>query len=167
MMQAEARRRRNDAYFEDVPRSKLERQMAQVSMVSPSRRTSLPTILRCQGAERGAKEAEGGGTQKGHFHTFSETGDRRYLLVFIRNGPAVACQALCEVFPRKLTVRRGRPGVRRGTQAAERLLLPRGRERAVDRATGRTETRKGGFNFEKCFRLAETPFNPSVLNPLM
>ncbi|KAG5830643.1 ankyrin repeat and sterile alpha motif domain-containing protein 1B-like isoform X1 [Anguilla anguilla] len=32
MMQAEARRRRNDAYFEDVPRSKLERQMAQVSM---------------------------------------------------------------------------------------------------------------------------------------
>ncbi|KAJ8249687.1 hypothetical protein COCON_G00229030 [Conger conger] len=32
MMQAEARRRRNDAYFEDTPRSKLERQMAQVSM---------------------------------------------------------------------------------------------------------------------------------------
>ncbi|KAI1882116.1 hypothetical protein AGOR_G00247370, partial [Albula goreensis] len=32
MMQADARRRRNDAYFDDVPRSKLERQMAQVSM---------------------------------------------------------------------------------------------------------------------------------------
>ncbi|TRY57852.1 hypothetical protein DNTS_017651 [Danionella cerebrum] len=32
MMQADARRRRNDSYFEDVPRSKLERQMAQVSM---------------------------------------------------------------------------------------------------------------------------------------
>uniref|UniRef100_A0A671L0X1 Ankyrin repeat and sterile alpha motif domain containing 1B n=1 Tax=Sinocyclocheilus anshuiensis TaxID=1608454 RepID=A0A671L0X1_9TELE len=31
-MQADARRRRNDNYFEDVPRSKLERQMAQVSM---------------------------------------------------------------------------------------------------------------------------------------
>lgn len=34
IMQADARRRRNDNYFEDVPRSKLERQMAQVSMVS-------------------------------------------------------------------------------------------------------------------------------------
>lgn len=35
MMQADARRRQrsNDNYFEDVPRSKLERQMAQVSMV--------------------------------------------------------------------------------------------------------------------------------------
>ncbi|XP_072565494.1 ankyrin repeat and sterile alpha motif domain-containing protein 1B isoform X6 [Paramormyrops kingsleyae] len=32
MMQADARRRRNDNYFDDVPRSKLERQMAQVSM---------------------------------------------------------------------------------------------------------------------------------------
>ncbi|KAM9495366.1 ankyrin repeat and sterile alpha motif domain-containing protein 1B isoform 2-T2 [Clarias gariepinus] len=32
IMQADARRRRNDNYFEDVPRSKLERQMAQVSM---------------------------------------------------------------------------------------------------------------------------------------
>ncbi len=32
-MQADARRRRNDNYFEDTPRSKLERQMAQVSMV--------------------------------------------------------------------------------------------------------------------------------------
>ncbi|XP_035379369.1 ankyrin repeat and sterile alpha motif domain-containing protein 1B isoform X3 [Electrophorus electricus] len=32
IMQADARRRRNDSYFEDVPRSKLERQMAQVSM---------------------------------------------------------------------------------------------------------------------------------------
>ncbi|XP_036376302.1 ankyrin repeat and sterile alpha motif domain-containing protein 1B-like isoform X2 [Megalops cyprinoides] len=32
MMQADPRRRRNDSYFEDVPRSKLERQMAQVSM---------------------------------------------------------------------------------------------------------------------------------------
>ncbi|XP_030623972.1 ankyrin repeat and sterile alpha motif domain-containing protein 1B isoform X5 [Chanos chanos] len=34
IMQADARRRRNDNYFDDVPRSKLERQMAQVSMVS-------------------------------------------------------------------------------------------------------------------------------------
>lgn len=35
IMQADARRRQrsNDNYFEDVPRSKLERQMAQVSMV--------------------------------------------------------------------------------------------------------------------------------------
>lgn len=33
IMQADARRRRNDNYFDDVPRSKLERQMAQVSMV--------------------------------------------------------------------------------------------------------------------------------------
>ncbi|XP_016132507.1 ankyrin repeat and sterile alpha motif domain-containing protein 1B-like isoform X1 [Sinocyclocheilus grahami] len=33
-MQADARRRRNDNYFEDVPRSKLERQMAQVSMTT-------------------------------------------------------------------------------------------------------------------------------------
>ncbi|XP_036373996.1 ankyrin repeat and sterile alpha motif domain-containing protein 1B-like isoform X3 [Megalops cyprinoides] len=32
IMQADARRRRNDTYFDDVPRSKLERQMAQVSM---------------------------------------------------------------------------------------------------------------------------------------
>ncbi|XP_030623945.1 ankyrin repeat and sterile alpha motif domain-containing protein 1B isoform X1 [Chanos chanos] len=32
IMQADARRRRNDNYFDDVPRSKLERQMAQVSM---------------------------------------------------------------------------------------------------------------------------------------
>ncbi|RXM36708.1 Ankyrin repeat and sterile alpha motif domain-containing protein 1B [Acipenser ruthenus] len=32
IMQADARRRRNENYFEDVPRSKLERQMAQVSM---------------------------------------------------------------------------------------------------------------------------------------
>ncbi|XP_018602806.2 ankyrin repeat and sterile alpha motif domain-containing protein 1B isoform X2 [Scleropages formosus] len=32
MMQADARRRRNENYFDDVPRSKLERQMAQVSM---------------------------------------------------------------------------------------------------------------------------------------
>lgn len=40
IMQADARRRQrsNDNYFEDVPRSKLERQMAQVSMV---RRTGL------------------------------------------------------------------------------------------------------------------------------
>lgn len=36
IMQADARRRQrsNDNYFDDVPRSKLERQMAQVSMVS-------------------------------------------------------------------------------------------------------------------------------------
>uniref|UniRef100_A0A8C4S8A5 Ankyrin repeat and sterile alpha motif domain containing 1B n=1 Tax=Erpetoichthys calabaricus TaxID=27687 RepID=A0A8C4S8A5_ERPCA len=34
IMQADARRRRNENYFDDVPRSKLERQMAQVSMVS-------------------------------------------------------------------------------------------------------------------------------------
>lgn len=35
IMQADARRRQrsNDNYFDDVPRSKLERQMAQVSMV--------------------------------------------------------------------------------------------------------------------------------------
>ncbi|MBN3321951.1 ANS1B protein, partial [Atractosteus spatula] len=32
IMQADARRRRNENYFDDVPRSKLERQMAQVSM---------------------------------------------------------------------------------------------------------------------------------------
>uniref|UniRef100_A0A8C4X8K2 Ankyrin repeat and sterile alpha motif domain containing 1B n=1 Tax=Erpetoichthys calabaricus TaxID=27687 RepID=A0A8C4X8K2_ERPCA len=33
-LRADARRRRNENYFDDVPRSKLERQMAQVSMVS-------------------------------------------------------------------------------------------------------------------------------------
>ncbi|XP_061617609.1 ankyrin repeat and sterile alpha motif domain-containing protein 1B isoform X13 [Phyllopteryx taeniolatus] len=40
IMQADARRRQrsNDNYFDDVPRSKLERQMAQVSMVSERRR---------------------------------------------------------------------------------------------------------------------------------
>jgi len=39
IMQADARRRQrsNDNYFEDVPRSKLERQMAQVSMVRMGR----------------------------------------------------------------------------------------------------------------------------------
>lgn len=30
IMQGDARRRRNDSYFDDIPRSKLERQMAQV-----------------------------------------------------------------------------------------------------------------------------------------
>ncbi|KAG9339887.1 hypothetical protein JZ751_022200, partial [Albula glossodonta] len=50
MMQADARRRRNDAYFDDVPRSKLERQMAQVSMVSitavePSLNIAYPRTL--------------------------------------------------------------------------------------------------------------------------
>lgn len=40
IMQADARRRQrsNDNYFEDVPRSKLERQMAQVSMVRKGER---------------------------------------------------------------------------------------------------------------------------------
>lgn len=42
-MQADARRRRNDTYFEDVPRSKLERQMAQVSMVSEDTHTHTHT----------------------------------------------------------------------------------------------------------------------------
>ncbi|KAJ6656404.1 hypothetical protein lerEdw1_003907 [Lerista edwardsae] len=33
IMQGDARRRRNDSYFDDIPRSKLERQMAQQSSV--------------------------------------------------------------------------------------------------------------------------------------
>ena len=43
IMQADARRRQrsNDNYFEDVPRSKLERQMAQVSMVRKGREDRL------------------------------------------------------------------------------------------------------------------------------
>lgn len=32
IMQGDARRRRNDSYFDDIPRSKLERQMAQVKL---------------------------------------------------------------------------------------------------------------------------------------
>lgn len=32
IMQGDARRRRNENYFDDIPRSKLERQMAQVGL---------------------------------------------------------------------------------------------------------------------------------------
>ncbi|XP_051911849.1 ankyrin repeat and sterile alpha motif domain-containing protein 1B isoform X2 [Hippocampus zosterae] len=49
IMQADARRRQrsNDNYFDDVPRSKLERQMAQVSMVGDGKRLGsvLPPLL--------------------------------------------------------------------------------------------------------------------------
>ncbi|KAL4641444.1 ankyrin repeat and sterile alpha motif domain-containing protein 1B-like [Arapaima gigas] len=37
IMQEDTRRHSNDSYFDDMPRTKLERQMAQVSMVSTSR----------------------------------------------------------------------------------------------------------------------------------
>lgn len=51
IMQADARRRQrsNDNYFEDVPRSKLERQMAQVSMVRKGRE---------QGGMNGGRQGE-------------------------------------------------------------------------------------------------------------
>lgn len=45
MMQGDARRRRNENYFDDIPRSKLERQMAQVMYQEPVRCFCLAPTL--------------------------------------------------------------------------------------------------------------------------